>query len=214
MYLYVIRHGQSHVNVEDWSTLDTMDTSLTNKGKQQAEALRDWLIENKRTCDALYTSTMRRTRETASYIETAFNMNAITDDRIREIGNSALDGTALPENQLPRVYNQIKPDKGPFAHRGIDIPNGESWMHFRTRIGQFVDDLMTKHQGRRVYVVAHGGVISAMLDNIYNAGPYRTARTDTHNTGWSLFEHQNSGRERWMVRYHNRIDHLIVKDLL
>lgn len=215
MHLYVIRHGQSHVNVGNWATLESMDAGLTKKGHKQAEALRDWLKENNRNCDVLYASTMLRTQETARYVEEALGMDAIPDDRIREIGNSALDGTALPESQLPRKFNPAKPDKAPFAIRGIDVENGESWMHFRTRLGQFVDEMIEKHQGRRVYVVAHGGVVSGMLDNIYNAGPYRNARTDTYNTAWSLFEyHPGAGRENWMVHYHNRFDHLIGKDLL
>lgn len=215
MYLYVIRHGQSHVNVGDWATLDSMDAGLTDKGHQQAEALRDWLVQNEKKADVLYASTMRRTQETARYVEEALGLEAISDDRIREIGNSALDGTALPEVGLPRKFNYRKPDVAPFAKRGIDIENGESWMHFRTRLGQFVDDMMDKHKGQHVYVVAHGGVISAMLDNIYNAGPYRNARTDTYNTAWSLFEYYpQSGRENWMVHYHNRFDHLTEKDLL
>ena len=215
MYLYVIRHGQSHVNVGDWASLDSMDAGLTDKGHEQAQALRDWLKENERSCDALYASTMRRTQETVRYVEEAFGMSATSDDRIREIGNSALDGSALPENGLPRKFNPLKPDKAPFANRGIDIENGESWMHFRTRLGQFVDEMIAKHQGRRVYVVAHGGVISGIMDNIYNAGPYRNARTDTRNTAWSMFEYQpDIGRENWMVHSHNRIDHLIGKDLL
>ena len=69
MRLYVIRHGQSHVNVGDWATLDSMDAGLTEKGHQQAVALRDWLKENGRTCDALYASTMLRTQETARYVK-------------------------------------------------------------------------------------------------------------------------------------------------
>ncbi|MGB7338884.1 MAG: histidine phosphatase family protein [Phototrophicaceae bacterium] len=215
MYLYVIRHGQSHINIAKWDTLDTMDTALTEKGQQQAQALHDWLIANNRQCDALYTSTMRRTQETARYIEKAFQMDAIPDDRIREIGNSDLDGRALSENDLPQQFNPLKANQAPFAARGIDVENGESWMHFRTRIGQFVDGLLTKYQGRRVYVVAHGGVISAMLENIYNTGPYRHARSDTHNTGWSLFEHQGQqASAAWVVRHHNRIDHLHDTDLL
>lgn len=215
MYLYVIRHGQSHVNVGDWATLDSMDAGLTEKGEKQAEALRDWLIKNQRKADVLYASTMRRTQETARYIEEALGLEAIPDDRIREIGNSALDGTALPETGLPRQFNRLKPSTDPFARRGIDVENGESWMHFRTRLGQFVDDMITKHQGQRVYVVAHGGVISAMLDNIYNTGPYRNARTDTYNTAWSLFEYKSQTvHENWMVHYHNRFDHLTETDLL
>jgi len=192
-----------------------MDSALTEKGQLQAAALRDWLIARDEQADALYASTMRRAHETAHYIHEALGLDIQVDDRIREIGNSALDGRALPETDLPRVFNMNKPDKAPFAHRGLDIDNGESWMHFRTRIGQFMDDLARQHQRQRVYVVAHGGVISAMFDNVFNVGPYRQARTHSHNTGWSRFVHQRtSGRETWQVRFHNRIDHLIEKDLL
>ena len=51
---------------------------------------------------------MRRTQETARYIEEAFGMEAIPDDRIREIGNSAVDGSALPEIGLPRVIQSTQ----------------------------------------------------------------------------------------------------------
>lgn len=215
MLLTVIRHGQSHVNVESWAKIDTMDAGLTDKGRLQAEAYRDWMIKNEHQADVLYASTMRRTQETARYVQDALGLEAILDDRIREIGNSALDGTALAEKDLPRQFSHLNPNTAPYTSRGTDIENGESWMHFRTRLGQFVDDLLAKHQGQRVYVVAHGGVISAMMDNIYNAGPYRNARTDTRNTAWSLFEYYpETGRENWMVHYHNRIDHLLEKDLL
>lgn len=214
MLLYVVRHGQSDVNVGSWAEIDTMDASLTNKGHQQAAALRDWLVENGQRADILYASTMRRTQETARYLEEAFEMRAITDDRIRELGNSALDGTALPEATLPRQFNARKAHTNPFINRGVDVVKGESWMHFRTRIGQFTDDLLDKHLGQTVYVVAHGGVMSALFDNIYNVGPYRRARSHTDNTGWSCFEYRADGsREHWEVYHHNRIDHLLNNNL-
>ena len=53
MELILIRHGQSYVNVDDWQKLDTMDTALTERGNQQAAALRDWLTEQKPTAHAL-----------------------------------------------------------------------------------------------------------------------------------------------------------------
>ena len=65
MELVVIRHGQSHVNLGNWDKLETMDTGLTELGQQQAAALRDWLKGSDESIDALYASTMQRTRETS-----------------------------------------------------------------------------------------------------------------------------------------------------
>ena len=42
MHLYMIRHGQSYVNLHDWKGGNT-DEGLTALGKAQAEALGRWL---------------------------------------------------------------------------------------------------------------------------------------------------------------------------
>lgn len=215
MQLIIVRHGQSLVNVDDWDKLDTMDTVLTEKGQKQAAALGDWLKEVDTGADVLYTSTMRRARETASYLEKAFGLEAIADDRLREIGNNHNNGQAVREADLPRAFATETPDKAPFIQRGLDVDNGESWMHFRIRLGQFLDEVIIKHMAETVYVVAHGGVISAMFDNIFNVGPYRRGMVDTRNTAWTHFEYRPElGREPWILFSHNRVDHLIGKDLL
>lgn len=42
MHLYLIRHGQSFVNLEDWSG-GNQDVGLTELGQRQAAALAAWL---------------------------------------------------------------------------------------------------------------------------------------------------------------------------
>jgi probable phosphoglycerate mutase len=215
MQLIIVRHGQSFVNLGKWDKLESMDTGLTDKGQQQAAALRDWLKKVNTGTDILYTSTMRRTLETAAYLEEAFGIKAIPDDRLREIGNNHNNGQAVREANLPRTFATETPDKAPFIQRGIGVDDGESWMHFRIRLGKFTDELLTKHMGETVYVVAHGGVISALFDNIFNVGPYRRGMVDTINTAWTHFEYRPElGHEPWILFSHNRIDHLIDKGLL
>lgn len=62
MLLYLIRHGESHVNLEGWDTLPSLDAGLTDKGHQQAAAFRDWLQAQGAQGDALYSSTMHAPR--------------------------------------------------------------------------------------------------------------------------------------------------------
>ena len=215
MELILIRHGQSYVNVDDWQKLDTMDTVLTELGQQQAAALRDWLSEEKPPADALYASTMRRTRETAKYVSEGLGLEPIFDDRIREFGNSHHDGKPIDEIALPRVYTDARTNEAPFTPGVTDIETGESWMHFRIRIGQFIHHLYDKHPKQTVYVVAHGGVISAVFDLVFNVGAYKQNGVTTQNTGWTRFKyHPSESFADWILYDHNRVDHLAKAGLL
>ena len=215
MELIIIRHGQSHVNLGNWEQLDTMDTQLTELGQQQAAALRDWLTEQNPPADALYASTMRRTRETAEYVSEALGLAPIFDDRIREVGNSHHDGKPVDEEALPRNYNSSPASRTPFAPTVTDVDDAESWMHFRIRIGKFVHDIYDKHSDQTVYVVAHGGVIAGLFDLVFNVGVYRQCGVNTENTGWARFEyHPDQSYTDWVLHDHNRIDHLVKAGLL
>ena len=65
MNLYMIRHGQSYVNLHEWTGGNT-DEGLTDLGQRQAAALAAWLPEEVDEVDAIYCSTMQRARETAA----------------------------------------------------------------------------------------------------------------------------------------------------
>lgn len=215
MELIIIRHGQSYVNVDDWQQLDTMDTALTELGQKQAVVLRDWLVEKNPTAHALYASTMLRTRETAQYVSEGLGLDPIFDDRIREFGNSHNDGRPVKEEDLPRAYTNARTNDAPFASPAIDVNNAESWMHFRIRIGQFVHEVYDKHPNDTVYVVAHGGVISAAFDLVFNVGAYKQNGVITENTGWTRFKyHPDESFADWILYDHNRVDHLLKAGLL
>jgi 2,3-bisphosphoglycerate-dependent phosphoglycerate mutase len=70
MHLYLIRHGQSHVNLAEWDSGNT-DEGLTELGQKQAAALGGWLPRFVPDVEAIYASTMRRALETAEYLAEA-----------------------------------------------------------------------------------------------------------------------------------------------
>ena len=215
MELVVIRHGESHVNLGNWDQLESMDTGLTELGVQQAEALRDWLDKKQQDRLMPYTaSTMKRTRETAAYVAEAVGLQPIFDDRLREIGNAFTNGQPIPESDLPRSYiRERRPS--PLNEVTTDVDNAESWMHFRIRVGNFVEELCHKYPAHTVYVVAHGGVISAMYDLIFNVGTYKLCDSKSANTGWTRFTYQpNQSFADWILYEHSRIDHLALAGLL
>ncbi len=208
MQLYLIRHGQSYVNLQDW-TEGNQDTGLTDLGQRQAAALGTWIVAAIPQVNVLYASTMSRARETAEAVAQAYGCHIYFDDRLREIGNNRHDHTAWPNDDLPRQYANYWSSEQPFSSVTPYVDSGETWMHFRTRVGVFVEELVTKHQNEVVIVVCHGGVVEAVFDHIFNIGPWRRCEVWDRNTGLSHFEYvAHPNRETWRLHFHNRQEHL------
>ncbi|MCB0047455.1 MAG: histidine phosphatase family protein [Caldilineaceae bacterium] len=209
MRLYLIRHGQSFVNLKDWNQ-GNLDTALTPKGIRQAEALAEFLPAELPTVDAIYASTMRRAAETAEIVAAAYAMPVIADPRLREVGNNRLDQTPFPNEELPGSYADYWASERPFSSVTPATNGGETFMHFRIRVGQFIEEAATRHQGETVLAVCHGGVVECAFDHIFNVGPWRRCEVWDHNTAVTCFEHvEIPGRETWRLHYHNRIPHLV-----
>lgn len=211
MQLYLVRHGQSYVNLRDWDG-GNQDTALTELGNEQAEALGRWLPGELADIDALYASTMRRAQETAAYVAEAYNMTIIPDDRIREIGNNRLDHLPWPSEDLPE-YSDFWGSERPFSSVTPARDGGESLMHFRTRVGSFIEEMIELHRDETIMAVCHGGVIEVIFDHIFNIGPFRRSEVWCKNTGVTRFELvDHPRRELWRLHYHSRTDHLLEVD--
>lgn len=207
MKLYLIRHGQSHVNLDTW-TGGNRDTALTDLGRNQARALGAWLPSELPVVDALYSSTMARAMETAQYVANAYDIPILPDERIREIGNNRMDHEPWPSDDLPE-YGETWGSARPFASITPARNQGESLMHFRTRTGSFVEEMAERHPGQNVVAVCHGGVIEGVFAHAFNVGPFWRCEVWCFNTGVTLFEHvQHPDREAWRLHYHSRVDHL------
>lgn len=207
MNLYLIRHGQSYVNLNEWDG-GNQDTGLTPLGRAQAAALARWLPAKLKEIDALYASTMRRAWETAGHLADAYRIDVRPDDRIREIGNNRYDHEPWPGDDLPE-YSDFWGSERPYASVTPARDGGESLMHFRVRVGAFVEEMIERHRTQTVVAVCHGGVIESAFDHIFNTGPWRRCEVWCKNTGITRFEFvEHPRREAWRLHYHSRVDHL------
>lgn len=208
MHLYMIRHGQSYVNLASWSNGNT-DEGLTDLGRRQAEAAANWMREEVPAVDVIYSSTMRRARETAAFLEAAYEQEGRYDDRLREVGNNRLDHSPWPNDDLPPEYADYWSSERPFAPVTPAVDNAETMMHFRTRIGLFIEEIVSKHADETIVAVCHGGVIEVAFDHVFNVGAFRHCEVWTKNTGIAHFEYVNHPRrETWRLHAHNQIEHL------
>jgi 2,3-bisphosphoglycerate-dependent phosphoglycerate mutase len=207
MKLYMIRHGQSYVNLKEWDK-GNLDEGLTELGQRQAAALAAWMPQHIPALDAIYSSTMLRARETAQELSVAYDMPLFFDDRLREVGNNRLDHTAWPSDDLPE-YSDFWGSEKPFSSITPEREQGESLMHFRIRVGNFIEEMVGLYHDQAIAVVCHGGVIEIAFDHVFNVGPWRRCEVWSHNTAVTHFELvEHPLRETWRLHFHSRIEHL------
>jgi len=208
VHLYLIRHGQSYVNLPEWQGRNG-DELLTELGQRQAAALAAWLPDHVPPPDILYASTMHRARETAEHVARAYQCAIRFDDRLREVGNNRADHTPWSANELPPKFAEYWATARPFAPSVVPAEFSETYMHFRTRVGLFIEDMIDQHRDKVVIAVCHGGVVDAVFDHVFNVGPWRRCEIWTQNTGLTYFQYmEHAGREVWRLHGHDRTDHL------
>jgi probable phosphoglycerate mutase len=210
MHLYLIRHGQSYVNLPDWDG-SKLDEPLTELGEKQATAAATWIATNLKL-DLIFSSDMRRARQTAETISEKIHLPIQFDVRLREVGMNAPSGQPLPEEALRSYIDGIWGTMFPYDPI---TENGENWMQFRSRVGSFIDMLKRTYVNdnpnmqKRILVVCHGGVIEAFYEYIFQKGPWSVISVVTHNTGLTHFEYQpRPNRPDWRLYYQNRLEHL------
>jgi broad specificity phosphatase PhoE len=210
MHLYVIRHGQSFVNLDDWDGRDP-DMPLTPLGERQAEAVAKWLPNYLPAVDAIYGSTLKRANQTAHTIARSYNnMPVRSDNRLREIGSNRIDHSPWPEGAVPAQsdWSAHLPTERPFD-KVARSEGAESLMHFRIRVASFIEEMIEKHAQQTIIMVCHGGVMDAVFDYCFGVGPWRRCEVWTYNTAVTHFQYvAHPGRETWRLFEHNLVEHL------
>jgi broad specificity phosphatase PhoE len=217
VHLYLVRHGQSHVNLGD-VTVEHRDEPLTDLGREQATRAGAWIAQNIHVSD-FYASSVARAAQTAEIIGQTVGRRPELQDGLREIGTCRADGSRIPSAEFepftPELWGTLDPYTPVTA-------TGESWMQFRSRVGAFVETLVPAARRnrlgaspgepsdpRRILIVAHAGVIEAVFEYIFEKGPWSVVAVETHHTGITHLEHRPQvNRPDWWLHYHNLTHHL------
>lgn len=154
--IYYVRHGQSTDNVYDIAT-GRNDVLLTEKGVQQAkdagEALKDVKFE------ICYCSPLTRTKQTMKEILKfqKEEVPIVIEPRIIERDYGDFTGLRPHEINQEDYKNRYKFDYK-MKSKGV-----ESVEAICERAKGFYDDIIKKHSGKNVLVIAHGGFGRATL---------------------------------------------------
>ena len=137
------------------------DPALSATGEEQARALAaHWAGR----VDAVWSSPMRRARETSQPLEEALGRPATVDADLAEMDRDAHD--YIPIEEL-----RTDPERWAEAVEAWTGPAGARLRaEFRARVGTAVDRIVEAHPGARVAVVCHGGVINAVVADVVGLG--------------------------------------------
>jgi broad specificity phosphatase PhoE len=158
MRVFLARHGETEWNAEH-RLQGRSDTRLTMQGHTHARALAELLAGEK--IDAIYTSTLRRTIETAAPLAAARSLRPEARSELDEISYGVLEGHAAHELEDPKLrdlWEARRRDK-----LGFKAPGGESYEELRARVAPITDELRLRHAGDTVLIVGHRATNRVLL---------------------------------------------------
>lgn len=145
--IYLVRHGHVH-NPQNVFYGRLPGFQLSKQGKEEAKKLGNHLRD--KPLMAIYTSPMKRTQETARFIQSHHpHISVHTDERLIEV-RSPTQGQpfdTLAESHYD-FYKKEHIDKG-----------GERMEDIWTRMQNFLHEAAQKHEGQEIAVVSHGDPI-------------------------------------------------------
>ncbi|MEU2773747.1 histidine phosphatase family protein [Streptomyces sp. NPDC007162] len=154
MRLLLIRHGQTPANVAYLLDTAVPGPGLTALGERQAAALPAALAAE--DIEALYVSTLTRTRLTAAPLAAALGLEPIVRDGIREISAGDLEmlpgHSAAGEEYMRTVFAWAAGDTG------LRMPGGETGTEALGRYDAVIEEAAGSGVGT-VAMVSHGAAI-------------------------------------------------------
>lgn len=154
----LVRHGQN-----DWVGKHklagwTPGVHLNKHGRLQAESVGKRLAKAKTKIDAIYTSPLERTVETASLIAKHLDMSITQYKEIGEVEYGDWTGKAIKKLAKDPSWAVVQ-----YYPSNAQFPKGESIYEMQARGVQAVNKLVAKHPGQTVMVVSHADVIKSVI---------------------------------------------------
>jgi probable phosphoglycerate mutase len=149
--MLLLRHGvTSSTLAKLFCGAGGTDPGLLEEGREQAGRAAGWLAR-RGGVDAIVTSPLRRTRETAQVVADQLGLDVAEDEGLAEAAFGRWDGLSFPE-----VLEQFPAEMDAWLNStAVAPPGGESLEDVSTRAGHARDRLLAEYAGRTVVAVSH-----------------------------------------------------------
>jgi 2,3-bisphosphoglycerate-dependent phosphoglycerate mutase len=195
----VVRHGQTRWNVEK-RVQGQEDSPLTAEGLAQAEAIGERLAREH--FHVLVSSDLGRAMQTAEPIARRSGLPILRDARLRERHFGEGEGLYYDEidRRWPDAFSRVR-ETDPDAM----IPGGETRRQFHDRVHRAFEALVREHEGRRVAVVTHGGVLAALYRMVHSIPVGKPHRIAISNASYNAIAF---AADAWSVETWDDVSHL------
>lgn len=172
----------------------SVDDPLSEKGWQQMLNA----VSGSSCWDKIISSPMSRCHAFAEYLSDKQQIKLAIDDRYKEVGFGSWEGKA-PQDLETFSHGEYRRF---YADPVNQRPQGaEPLEAFAERVVQAFEQTIEEHRGRHVLVIAHAGVIRAVLGYVMQAEPLYWYRSRIDPAGISRFSIGSSGP---VLVFHNR----------
>ena len=163
MLQYLVRHGESVSNLEG-RVQGQADVELSDLGRRQAELVAEWFrgVVPTAGITEIWSSPLRRARETAAVIAAAIDLPVALEESLCELHAGIFQGHlwADLEAMFPDAVARWRSGDPDYA-----IPGGESRARLAER-GRAALETLASRDAAAMIVVAHGGVLTAALGSM------------------------------------------------
>lgn len=199
--LIIIRHGETSWNREH-RIQGHLDSKLTPEGIAQAQACAFRLKGE--PIDVVVASDLERVRHTADILIKGRALPVKLDVSLRE--RCFGSGEGLTYAEIDEKYPQMFSKTG-LVDAEFTLPGGESRATFHARVKGAIERLAQQHNGKRLLVVTHGGVLGVIYRWL-NDMPVAGANTIAiPNAGYNQI---STGPGGWKIDVWGNTDHLDI----
>jgi alpha-ribazole phosphatase len=159
--LILVRHGET-VDEETKPVFKGIsDIPLSAKGLQRMAKAASFL--SRFPIDVVYTSALSRSIESGKIISNPHGLDVKTTTDLNELHFGLWEGLAFDEIQrsYPEEFSLWLKD--PETH---SPPQGELLKDVQQRAGSAFNDILTKHRGQTIALVAHAGILRIILASL------------------------------------------------
>lgn len=199
--IFIARHGQTDYNRRGLLQGRGIDAPLNETGFRQADQLSSYL--NGYDADALFSSSLVRTWQTAEPLRKAKNLDIVRETDLDEMDFGDFEGKPYLDaaKELDTIQN--------FWKRGeldVPVPGGESPRQVFDRANSAFHAIADKFSGTNLVMVLHGRLIRILVSEWLGMGLKNMHKIEHQNAGINQLVYDGS----FKAIYLNKTDHLVT----
>ncbi len=149
MKIYIVRHGETVENAND-CLVGRLNSSLTEKGVEQAKVVRDMFKDKK--IDLIVSSTLDRCKQTAEVISNN-KLEIIYTDKLLGRDHGEFTGVSKKSIDFDKYWNY---------NLNIQYERAESVKGLYDRAASVIEELKEKYNDKNIIIVTHSGVVRVL----------------------------------------------------